>query len=110
MEQNPVILTAFGGTTNINSNPGCRRAMEPDMSLGSCSGPDNTKTPGESAGHFNQCGPDRGMTIGHPPDYRLGPRPGYPVWSLVVTWATDILWLNSVLDVSPLLVGKFTIE
>lgn len=39
-EQILVILTALGGVMNINSNPVYHRAVEPDMSLSSCSGPE----------------------------------------------------------------------
>lgn len=44
--QTPSIGLAFDvlRSHNINTNPGCDRARDPDMALGDCPGPDNTIT------------------------------------------------------------------
>lgn len=61
---------------NINSDSGCHnKAIDPDMTLGSSPGSDNTMAPYEITSHSDQRSPHCGMALGDPPGYRLQPRP-----------------------------------
>lgn len=91
-DQNSVIhaVLVVTGVTDINPDPGCCGTTDPDMTLGSNPGLDNTMAPSDSTGHSGQHDPSGGTTLGHPQVYRLQPTPWASVWSSVGTWARDI--------------------
>lgn len=65
------------GVTDISTDSGYSRARDPDMLLGSSSGPDDTMAAADSTGHSDQCDPGSGMALRHQHDNRLWPGPGH---------------------------------
>lgn len=51
------------GAKDISSDPGCFSAMDPDMSLGSISGPVVTMAPVGNTGHLNKYSPGGSMVL-----------------------------------------------
>lgn len=54
------------GTTDVSSDPGCHRAMDPDMALSSSSGLEQTMAPYGSTGHLDQHDSSGRMDLRHP--------------------------------------------
>lgn len=55
----PLVMT---GTTDVISDTGCCRAMDPDIAICSLPGPDDM-APGDSTGHSYQLGLEGGMAL-----------------------------------------------
>lgn len=85
------MVSVVTGAVDINSDPGCFKVTDLDMTLSSSSGPDNTMAPGENEGHSDQHGHGgSSMAFRHPHGHRFWSRPWAPMWSLLATWTTDI--------------------
>ena len=78
------------GAKDINTDPGCGRAMYPDRALSSNTCLDNTMAPLENTGHPNRPGHRSSIALRYQYGNRLWPRPRPSTWLLVATWARDI--------------------
>lgn len=56
----PLMVT--GAMTDISADPSYKKAVDSDMALGYCLGPDVTTAPGGSTGHSDQDDPSGSMT------------------------------------------------
>lgn len=68
--------------TDINTDPGYGRAMDPDMALHCSVGTDNTMASVDSSYHANQPGPSSSKAFRHQHGHRLQSCPWASVWPL----------------------------
>lgn len=64
----PLVVT---GAIDINSDPGCYRAIDPDIALCKIPSQDNTLTLGDSTDPSDQHVLGGNMALGHPHGHRL---------------------------------------
>lgn len=70
-------------------DPGCGKAMDPDMILSTSLGSHDTMTLGGSIGHSDWYGFGRGSFLGPYHSHKWRPRTRTSLWTLVATQAVD---------------------
>lgn len=76
--------------TNVDSDPDCYSAVDPDIAFGSRLDLDTPGLWGRSIGHPGQYDSICGTAFRQQQGHRLQPRPEACVWPLVAKWATDV--------------------
>ncbi|KAL6090305.1 hypothetical protein STEG23_029493, partial [Scotinomys teguina] len=88
--QPSIWLLVGTGAPDINPDHDCCRHKDSDNAFGSSPGLGNTMVLGANTGHSDQDVSGDSMALRHSHIHRLWPRPQASMWSLVVTWTTDI--------------------
>lgn len=76
-------------TTDVNPDPGCHRATDPDMTLSINLGTYDTMALGGSTGHPDLYDPGCSMTPRLQRSHILQPKPWATVWNLVAKWTMN---------------------